>query len=137
MADLFEDLVYTEQDIISFQNGIPGFEQYRKWVVVKVPEFEPFEWLVNVETRKLRFALINPMLFMPTYNPRIDKSQVQDLGLEKPEDVLLYAIVTLSKDPAQTTANLLGPVFINRTKRLGKQVILDDDRYSVKERILK
>jgi flagellar assembly factor FliW len=106
-------------------------------VVVKVPEFEPFEWLVNVETRKLRFALINPMLFMPTYNPRIDKSQVQDLGLEKPEDVLLYAIVTLSKDPAQTTANLLGPVFINRTKRLGKQVILDDDRYSVKERILK
>jgi len=136
MADLFEELVYTEQDIIVFEKGIPGFEQSRRFVLTKVPAFEPFEWLVNVETRKLRFALINPMLFKPDYNPKITSSHIDGLKLANPEDVALYCIVTLNKDPMQTTANLMGPVVINRTSRLGKQVILDDGSYSVKERIL-
>lgn len=137
MADMFENLVYTEDEIILFEKGIPGFENYRRFVLVRVTEFEPFEWLVNVEASKLRFAIINPLLFKPDYNPNINKDQLQDLKLEKAEDVLIYSIVTLCKDPTQTSANLMGPIIINRAKKLGKQIICDDERYSVKERILK
>ncbi len=136
MADLFEDLVYTDEDVITFERGIPGFEQARKFVLTRMPAFEPFEWLVNVESRKLRFAVINPMLFRPDYNPPISQTHIDGLQLAKPEDVALYCIVTLQKDPMQTTANLMGPVIINRSKRLGKQIILDDGSYSVKEKIL-
>ncbi len=137
MGDLFQNLVYQQEDIIQFQAGIPGFEQHKQFVLVKIPEYLPFEWLVCTDGSKLRFAIINPMLFLPDYSPNITKEQLADLQFEKPEDILLYSIVTIRDNPAESTANLIGPLFINRTKRLGKQVIIDDDRYGTKELILR
>jgi flagellar assembly factor FliW len=137
MGDFFANLVYKKEDILTFQAGIPGFEQNKSFVLVQVPEYLPFEWLVCVDGTHLRFALINPLLFMPDYEPSITKEQLRELGIEKPEDVLLYSIVTIRENPAESTANLVGPVVINRTKRLGKQIIIDDDRYSTQEPILR
>jgi flagellar assembly factor FliW len=137
MGDFLDDIVYSENDIIKFQNGIPGFNDNKEFVIIQTPEFAPFEWLVCIDTAtKLRFAVINPMLFRPDYSPNIEKEQIEDLEIEKPEDILLYAIVTIKKDPAESTANLLGPVIINKTKRIGKQVIIEDTNYTTKEKII-
>ena len=57
MPDLFDNLVYEQRDVISFKDGIPGFESYRDFVIVKVPEHDPFEWLVCIEDTKLRFII--------------------------------------------------------------------------------
>ena len=38
MADLFENLVFEKEDIIRFPEGIPGFEKYDEFVLVKVPD---------------------------------------------------------------------------------------------------
>lgn len=137
MADFLKDLVYAQKDIITFPAGIPGFEQNKQFVLVQIPEYAPFEWLVSVDGSQLRFAVINPLLFLPEYNPKMVKEQLADLDIEKPEDVLLYAIVTIHDNPADSTANCIGPLIINKTKRLGKQVIIDDDRYSTREVILR
>ncbi|MFW5775510.1 MAG: flagellar assembly protein FliW [Chitinivibrionales bacterium] len=137
MGDIFQNLVYQQEDIIRFPAGIPGFELHKEFVLVQVPEYLPFEWLVCTDGSKLRFAIINPMLFLPDYSPNMTKEHLTDLQFEKPEDILLYAIVTIRENPAESTANLIGPLFINRTKRIGKQVIIDDDRYSTKEKILR
>lgn len=136
MADFFESLVYSEKDIISFPGGIPGFEAIKKYVVVKLPDFEPFEWLVAADGSKLRFAMINPMLFKPEYNPDIKKNELDDLGIEKPEDVLLYTLVTIKENPSESTVNLIGPILINKTKKIGRQIILEDDKYSTRTPIL-
>jgi flagellar assembly factor FliW len=50
---------------------------------------------------------------------------------------LLYTIVTIAENPLLSTANLIGPVIINKTKRIAKQVIIDDERYSTQEPILR
>jgi len=137
MADFFKDLIYSNDDVITFANGIPGFEKNKKFVLVQIPDFVPFEWLVCIDGSRLRFAIINPMLFCPSYAPKIIKEQLEDLSIEKPEDILLYAIVTIADNPLSSTANLIGPVVINKTKRIGKQIIIEDDRYSTRETILR
>jgi flagellar assembly factor FliW len=137
MNDFFKDLVYSQQDILSFPHGIPGFENNRKFVLVQIPEFVPFEWLVCVDGSKLRFALINPLLFCPDYAPALVKEQLEDLAIEKPEDILLYSIVTIGDNPLKSTANLIGPVIINKAKRIGKQIIIEDERYGTQEPILR
>jgi flagellar assembly factor FliW len=137
MADYFSNLVYSKDDVINFLAGIPGFEQRKEFVIVQIPEYAPFEWLACVDGSLLRFAIINPLLFKPDYEPNIIKEQFADLKLEKPEDILVYSIVTIRENPAESTANLLGPVVINRSKRIGKQIIIDDGRYSTQERILR
>jgi len=137
MADFFKDLVYSRDDIITFPTGIPGFPKNKEYVLVQITDYLPFEWLVCVDGTRLRFAIINPLLFRPDYAPAMTKPHLDGLQIEKPEDILLYAIVTIGENPMKSTANLVGPVIINRVKRIGKQIILDDDRYGTKEPILR
>jgi flagellar assembly factor FliW len=137
MADFFKDLVYSKEDIITFPSGVPGFEKNKTFVLVQIPEYLPFEWLVCIDGSRLRFAIINPLTFRPDYTPAITKEHLGDLAIEKPEDILLYCIITIAENPIDSTANLVGPVVVNKTKRLGKQIIFDDDRYSTQELILR
>lgn len=137
MVDFFKNLVYSSNDILNFPSGIPGFEKNTQFVIVSIPEYAPFEWLVCIDGSQLRFAIINPLLFTPDYAPKIIKEQIEDLTIEKPEDLLLYAIVTIRENPLESTANLTGPLIINRAKKLGKQIITDDDRYTTREPILR
>ncbi len=137
MGDFFNHLVYSENDVITFPAGIPGFESYREFVLVSIAEYAPFEWLVSIKGSPLRFAIINPMLFRPDYQPATIKKQFDDMEIEKSQDVLLYTIVTIRENPLESTANLVGPVIINKRKRIGKQVILDDERYTTQELILR
>ncbi len=136
MGDFLENAVYSKDDIITFPIGIPGFESNKKFVIVQLPEYSPFEWLVCTDKTNLKFAMINPMLFRPDYSPNITKDQIADLKIKKPEDILLYTFVTIRRDPTESTANFLGPVIINKTKRIGKQIIIDDSKYTTKEKIL-
>lgn len=137
MIDFFKDLVYAKEDVIRFSTGIPGFEKNKEFVIVTVPEYAPFEWLVCIDGTRLRFAIINPLLFNPDYTPNMIKDQLSDLQIEKPEDILMYCIVTIRENPLDSTANLIGPIIINKSKRIGKQIILDDDRYTTQEPLLR
>ncbi|NLW33220.1 MAG: flagellar assembly protein FliW [Fibrobacter sp.] len=137
MGDFFENLVYSKNDIFTFPAGIPGFEKNKEFVLVSLPDYTPFEWLVCIDGTRLRFAVINPLLFNPNYSPDIKKEQLEDLEIKKAEDILMYVIVTISENPLQSTANLTGPIVINRSKRIGKQIIVDDDRYSTQEPLLR
>jgi flagellar assembly factor FliW len=136
MGDFLDNLVYSRNDIITFPEGIPGFVNNREYVLVQLPEYLPFEWLACTDKSHPRFAIINPVLFKPDYAPRIIKEQLEGLGIKKKEDILIYVIITIMENPEETTANLIGPLVINRVKRIGKQIIIDDDRYTTKERIL-
>ena len=137
MGDFFKNLVYANDDIITFKSGIPGFEENKQFVIVSIPEYAPFEWLVCIDGSKLRFAIINPLLFEPKYDPKIIKEQLDDLEVETPDDLLMYVIVTIRENPLESTANLVGPIILNRRKKTGKQIIIDDDRYTTREPILR
>jgi len=139
MADFFEDLVFSPEDVITFPSGIPGFERRKRFVVVAMPQCEPFSWLVCVDgaAPALRFAIINPLVFIPEYSPNLTKEQLAELNIGDVRDLMMFAIITIGDNPADSTANLAGPVIINKAAKLGKQVLLDDDRYSTQDSIIR
>jgi len=137
MADLFDNLVFQKEDIITFPEGIPGFESFKQFVLVNVPEHEPFQWMVCASNRNLRFAVIDPMIVIPNYNPEVTKSQLASLNLSAPDDVMLLVIITLRDNLMESTANFIGPLFINKKKLIGKQIVIDTDKYSVQERVIR
>jgi flagellar assembly factor FliW len=100
MGDFFKNLVYSKEDVITFPTGIPGFEQCREFVLVSIADYAPFEWLVCIDGSPLRFAIINPMLFRPDYEPALIKKQFAEMEIVKPEEVLLYCIVTIRENPS-------------------------------------
>jgi flagellar assembly factor FliW len=133
---LKDGATFIEEDILQFEAGIPGFEHLKRFVLSAIPGQEPFRWLNSVDDKEIRFVVINPLEFNPDYNPNFQKGQASDLEIEKKEDMLLFVIITLQTDIQDSTANMAGPIVINVAKGKGKQVILDDPSFSVKEKFL-
>jgi flagellar assembly factor FliW len=128
---------WTEDQVIRFPAGLPGFENARRFIIMSVPEHQPFHWMECVdEGNTIRFAIINPLSFRPEYQPKIKKEELASLNIEDPKELLLYVIVTLRNPLMESTANLMGPLFINIREKTGKQIIIENDAYSLRERII-
>ncbi|MCX6135605.1 MAG: flagellar assembly protein FliW [Ignavibacteriales bacterium] len=118
----FGEVEYDEKHVIEFQEGIIGFEELKRYLIVNDEESEPFRWLVSLEDEDLSFAMIDPALIVSTYQSSLFK----DL------DVTVFLMVAL-KDPLEaSTTNLRSPVVVENTSRQGRQLILDDESLSAR-----
>lgn len=140
MADstkkVLHGIEYVDADVIQFESGVPGFEGLKRFLLAMNPEHEPFVWLYAIDNPQIRFLMVNPLLFRPDYSPNMHKEQIADLQIDHKDDLLLFVIVTLNPNPKLSTVNMAGPVLVNIKRKLGKQVILDDGHYSIRERMM-
>ena len=134
----FGAIEIDEQKIISFPEGLLGFEEEKEFVIINTEDEEnPFQWLQSVRNADLTFVIINPFFVYPNYDIVIPKTAQKKLKIRDEKDLIIYSIVVVPENIEKMTANLLGPVIININEKLGKQVILDDNRYSTKHYIFK
>lgn len=129
-------LEINKNDILHFERGIPGFEGMMRFAIFESEEIQPFKWLINTENPDLGFVIVPPHVFYPNYNPKLYESDLEELRVAQNNNLALFVIVTLTPNPLKSTANLQGPLLINLTKRLGKQIIIVEEEYSVKHPIL-
>lgn len=133
----FGKIEIEEERIITFPDGVPGFEDSKEFVIIENPEDDiPFNWLQSIDNPNLAFVIINPFVFKSDYDFEIPDLVVKKLKIVEQKDISVYTIVVVPEDIDKMTANLSGPVIINVNKRLGKQIILDDKRYHTKHLIL-
>ena len=119
---------------VTFPSGLYGFESIKDYVLIDA-ERQPFYWLQSMEAEHIAFIVINPFLFRPDYELDIDDELVKEIGIAGPEETLIFSIVTIPPSGSMT-ANLQGPLIVNRTTRIGKQGILTDPRWKTKHDIL-
>lgn len=127
---------WKEEDVITFPAGLPGFETQKRFVIVSVEEYAPFHWLQSIDGKNIRLAIINPLIFKPDYNPKISKEELSVLQIQDSKDLLMYVIVTIRQPIAESSANLMGPLFINIKERIGRQIIIEDNAYSLRAKII-
>lgn len=116
------DLGVTADCRIQMPFGLLGFEQLKNFTLVTNPEEEPFVWLQAVEEPKLAFLVMSPFVVVPDYLPEIPEEDERGLGLESPEERLIFNIVTV-RGAQQATVNLKGPIVLNRRTLVAKQII--------------
>ncbi len=133
----FGRIEVDEEAVITFPQGLFGFEEHRRFVVLCLDEKSPFRWLQSMEDPNLAFVVIEPRHFMPGYAPTISDADVEALGLNADTPYLTFVIVTIPPGkPEEMTANLMGPIIINAATRIARQVIVEDDCYTTKHSIL-
>ena len=130
----FGPLKIEERQIIAFPSGVFGFEHHTQFALLDA--HPPFFWLQSLSNVNPAFLMINPYLFRPDYVLEIPDSDYAELGSPPEEDILVFAIVTVPERPEDLTANLQGPIVINRSSRVGKQSIHRDPQWHTKHRIL-
>ena len=126
-----------EKQKITFTRGIFGFDNIREYALLNASQW-PFFWLQAIDVPDLAFILIDPLIFRPDYTLDVDESDLLDIELT-PEDrdkMLVFSIVTVPDDQKKMTANLQGPVIINREKRTGRQFISTNQKWSVRHFIM-
>jgi flagellar assembly factor FliW len=124
-----------EHQRITFPQGLFGFESFKDYVLLDA-EQEPFYWLQSLDDENVAFVLINPFLFRPNYEMNIDNDEILPIGIKEPDKAVIFTIVTIPADAAPMTANLQGPLIINRENHLGIQAVLTDSRWKTKHDIM-
>ena len=124
-----------ERQKLIFPQGLFGFETLKEYILLDA-ERQPFYWLQSVDVEQVAFILVNPFLFRPDYEVNISNEELAEIGIYSPEKALIFSIVTIPPDETPMTANLQGPLIINRDNRTGKQAVLSDNRWKTKHDIM-
>ena len=124
-----------ERQKIEFPYGIFGFENFKHYVLLDAQQ-PPFYWLQSEEVVEIAFVLIDPHIFRPDYVIETDGNELGEIGIQSKEDLLDFAIVTVPDNPAQMTANLQGPIILNRKTRVGRQLINTNPKWKIRHTIL-
>lgn len=124
-------------EVYLFPNALPGFEELHQFWLVRDEE-APLAQLVSVENKEIGFILIRPETFLDDYEFAFDEESEEVLNLEEEGTVLeVWNILTLNTDVAKTTTNLQAPVCLNVTQKIGLQIIVNDEKYSLRYPLVK
>lgn len=125
----------SEDKIVHFESGIPGFEDEKRFVLLDIDEKIIFQILQSVETKNLAFFVVNPYLLFEDYSIDLNDSIIESLDIREEKDVVVLSIMTLKEPFSESTVNLKAPLIINLKNKRGKQYILQDDTYSMRATI--
>jgi flagellar assembly factor FliW len=108
--------------VITFPDGLPGFESCRGFVLLSAPEMEPLQQLRAVGGPEATFIGIDPKRLLPTFRCELSDFDRERLGASDDSVLLWLAIVAIDED-GTATANLRAPVVINPSTMIGYQLM--------------
>jgi len=118
-----------EQDILTFEHGLLGLENEKKFVLLPIDADLPLAILQSVDNVEIGFVVAYPFAFKKDYSFDICEDDRNQLHIEKEENVLTYSIVTMKETFQESTINLLAPIIVNMEKKCGKQIVLQDNKF--------
>jgi flagellar assembly factor FliW len=122
----------TEADLITFNEGLLGFSELRKFVLLDDPNDEIFAWLQSCERPAVAFPILEPELFAAAYKINLTKHDLESLHMTAQDKNRIFTIVTIPEDATLMTANLKAPIVINVKERIAKQVVAQENDYPIK-----
>jgi flagellar assembly factor FliW len=111
------EVQYSPDDVVQFPDGLPGFEQLRDFLIVSREECTPFVFLASLDEPGVALPLVPWRLV-----------GVQPVAGANTAGVAAWAVVSIGHGPQDSVANLRAPVVIDLDARLGRQVILADEK---------
>ena len=135
----FGTLSINKEDTIYMPFGIPGFPHEQQFVIIQHKEDSPFLWYQSSQEPALAFVITDPWLFVPDFNFNRSKA-LKDLGWDpgmEQSQLQVYVIVNIPQgSPNKMTANLMGPILINKSNREAVQIIIPESAYSHKHPLI-
>ncbi|WP_183192233.1 flagellar assembly protein FliW [Brevibacillus fluminis] len=126
---LFGEISIDREKVVTFQHGIPGFENEKQFVFL--PMDDSLFTVMQSVTSSLHFIVVRPFQLFPDYDFEIPTSFVNQLEIKEPDEVVIYNIVVLHDDWKKSTVNMQAPIVINSRNGKGLQIVLN--QYKIKQ----
>lgn len=129
----FGEIEYPEEVVLTFPEGVLGFPNETQYILLEhTSEGSPFKWLQSLENPELAFIVVDPFYLEPRFQFEIDLDTERMIGTADSGACAVMAIVNVPRDtPIHMTANLKAPLLVNVENRLGRQVVLGSQAYSI------
>ncbi len=133
----FGELQVNQEDVINFNEGLLGFESLKKFFVVDPGDSTLILWLQSIDDSSIAFPIIEPKIFQPDYVARLLPADMNSVELDNIANARIYSILTIPSNVAEMSANLKAPIVINNSKKIARQIVLQDSKLSVKHEMYK
>jgi flagellar assembly factor FliW len=128
----FGKLTIDERDVVTFVDGLIGMEECRRWTLLSDVQNDALAWLQSLDRAEVALAVVSPRRFVPGYQVRVARRDIQPLGLRNANDA--QVLVIISHASGALALNLKAPLVIHMQERLGRQIVARDD-HSVQYRL--
>jgi flagellar assembly factor FliW len=133
----FGELEVEKKDILTFKDGLLGYDNLKKYFVVDPGDQTLILWLQSIDNENTAFPIIEPKIFNPDYAVKLLPAELQSLALDKLGDASIYTILTIPKSVTEMSANLKAPIVINNKSKQARQIVLQDSKLEIRALIYK
>ena len=130
----FGQITYSHDAVIEFPEGLPGFENQHRFLLVRFEHTDPLVFLQSLEDASTCLMTLPARSVNPDYRLRLGKEDLATLGFSSTrqpqigDDVL--CLTALSLRETGPTANLLAPIVVNLSNLRGVQAVIPNSKYS-------
>lgn len=132
----FGEIEVSDDKIITFEKGIIGFEDWKKYTLVYDAEREEdvsIVWLQAVGEPTLALPIMKPEIVYQNYDPIVEDEIIATLGEDiQNAELMVFCALTVPQDLTKMTINLKAPIIINVDTMKGVQLIADNSDYQVR-----
>ncbi len=132
----FGQIDVKSEDIIIFPDGPLGFPDCTRFTFIDEDRAVPFRMLQSLDNSALAFVVVDPLIARQDYHFDVTVDDLKLIKTDDTENLLVYCIVTMSRNIHEVTVNLQGPLIINPEQRLGHQYVLVEAEYTTRERLI-
>jgi flagellar assembly factor FliW len=131
----FGNVSVDKVDILHFPDGILGFEDQKDYFLFDPGDDTLILWLQSATKPEIAFPVLEPKIFNRDYKFKLTPNELEQLGIEKINEALVFSVITIPEDVRNMSANMKAPLVINPKNCLGRQAVLSQNEYSVKHSI--
>jgi flagellar assembly factor FliW len=132
----FGKLEVSEERVVTFAEGLLGFRDFKRFFFHQPAPDAVLLWMQSLELPALAFVVADPRMFKPDYTVNVTAMQLDPLLLTDLTKATVWVILTVPEDPTKMTANLQGPLVVNLEKKLGAQVVINEEGMTTKYPVL-
>jgi flagellar assembly factor FliW len=121
----FGRLEIDEADVLTFVDGLIGMEECRRWVLLGDAQNDALGWLQSLDRAEVAVAVVSPRRFVPGYQVRVARRDIQPLGIRDSKDAQVLVIISYAN--GALGLNLKAPLVVHLEARLGRQIVARDD----------
>lgn len=122
---------------VTLKKGILGFENLREYEILNIENNDTLKELNSTEEDCIGFIVVSPFEVIKEYEVVLSQDIIEKLEVESPNDIILFNIITLGRILEESTVNLKAPIVINIKNNYGMQVILEEEKYSIRHPLLR
>lgn len=131
----FGEIELDDEKVITFDQGIFGFEDYKRYALIYNSESErrpAISWLQSIDEETLALPVMIPTLVKEDYNPEVEDGVLEPIGEWTEDDISILVTVTVPSDIKAMTSNMKAPFIINTSNMKGCQVVVENKDYEIR-----